>query len=181
MKQRKMRRCSNAVIRLQMLNVQRHRYRCERDTRRRSHTDLLQVQAGHDKTVLHRRCNIQGPWLLLDRQMKFQRPCLVCGGLSTGTRCATHDMEYRARREAQRDTPERRERKRNLYNSQYRSERNKLVAGVRAYGATCYLCKQPLLPSDPIEADHLEPGNPNSELAPVHRLCNQRRGNKPLT
>jgi hypothetical protein len=113
--------------------------------------------------------------------MKFNRPCLVCGGLSPNTRCPTHEGAERARREAQRDTPERRERKRNLYNSQYKKKRNDMVAWVRAYGGTCHICKQPLLPTDLIEADHLQPSNPSSELAPAHRLCNQRRGNKPLT
>jgi len=87
----------------------------------------------------------------------------------------------KAKRDAARDTPERREKKRNLYNPRYRKEREALVGWARQNGTICYLCKQPLGMGDKIEADHLLPGDPNSPLAPVHRLCNQRRGNKPLT
>jgi len=87
----------------------------------------------------------------------------------------------KAKRDAARDTPERREKKRNLYNSRYRKERESLVGWARQNGTICYLCNQPLGVGDRVEADHLIPGNPDSPLAPVHRLCNQRRGNKPLT
>ena len=112
---------------------------------------------------------------------RFLKPCLDCGTLSKGSRCEVHEGLMKAKRDAARDTPERREKKRNLYNSQYRKERAALVGAVRQNGATCYLCKQPLGIGDRVEADHLFAGDPNSPLAPVHRLCNQRRGNKPLT
>lgn len=111
---------------------------------------------------------------------KFQRPCLLCGALSYGTRCATHEQAYQSAREAKRDTPERRERKRNLYNKDYRARRKLLLEAVGAMGGVCHLCKKPFTATDRVEADHLVPSDPNSELAPAHRLCNQRRGNKPL-
>jgi hypothetical protein len=44
----------------------------------------------------------------------------------------------------------------------------------------CHLCGKEFLEGDKIEADHLHPGTPVtdiSQLAPAHALCNQRRGN----
>ena len=44
----------------------------------------------------------------------------------------------------------------------------------------CHLCGKEFTPQDKIEADHLYPGTPVtdiSQLAPAHALCNQRRGN----
>ena len=111
---------------------------------------------------------------------RFSKPCLDCGTLSKGSRCEVHEGLMKAKRDAARDTPERREKKRSLYNSDYRKKRKALMQWVGEYGATCYLCKKPLLASDRVEADHLVASNPDSPLAPVHRLCNQRRGNKPV-
>jgi uncharacterized Fe-S cluster-containing protein len=111
---------------------------------------------------------------------RFLKPCLDCGTLSRGSRCDVHEGLMKAKRDAARDTPERREKKRNLYNSHYRKERAALVEWVRQNGATCYLCNKQLGIDDRVEADHVIASDPNSPLLPVHRLCNQRRGNKPL-
>ena len=48
----------------------------------------------------------------------------------------------------------------------------------------CHLCGKEFVLGDKIEADHLKPGTPVtdiSQLAPAHALCNQRRGNAYLT
>jgi hypothetical protein len=107
---------------------------------------------------------------------KFARSCLVCGALSKQTRCPKHTAEINSVRERKRDTPERRARKALLYNGDYHKRRVALLATA----THCHLCKIQFLPTDKVEADHLVPGNPNSPLAAAHRLCNQRRGNKPL-
>lgn len=110
--------------------------------------------------------------------MAFNKPCLVCGVLSRGTRCATHQAELDRARDAKRDSdPRRKEKKKHLYTSAYRKQ----AAWIRATATQCHICKGGVRPGDPFEADHLQPGDPQSALAPAHRSCNQRRGNKPLT
>jgi hypothetical protein len=74
------------------------------------------------------------------------------------------------------NTEQRRTRKHHFYGGDYRKRR----AEVLANATHCHLCKQPLTLTDQIETDHLVAGDPNSPLAPAHRVCNQRRGNKPL-
>lgn len=107
---------------------------------------------------------------------RFLKPCLDCGELSKGSRCPTHQARIDAIRERERDTPERREKKRLLYNSDYK-KRAKIV---RETATNCHLCGGGIRLEDPFEADHLVPGNPASPLAAAHRSCNQQRGNKPL-
>ena len=106
----------------------------------------------------------------------FHRPCLVCGELSKGTRCATHERAYRQLRESKRDTPERQARKQALYGGNYRKRRQALLATA----THCHICRKAFIFGDKLEADHLEAGNPDSPLAPAHAYCNQSRGNKPL-
>lgn len=69
---------------------------------------------------------------------------------------------------------------------------DRLRAQVAAQGLPCHLCGMPIdtdLPSGHpmcLEADEIVPvsrgGNPldPANVAPAHRSCNQRRGNKPL-
>ena len=71
---------------------------------------------------------------------------------------------------------QRRTRTHHFYGGDYRRRRAEVIANA----THCHLCKQPLTLSDQVEADHLVPGDPASPLTPAHRLCNQRRGNKPL-
>ena len=109
---------------------------------------------------------------------RFQRPCLDCGKLTRNpSRC---DDCRRGRQRAidqARDTPERRAKKRALYGGTYPARRKALLATA----TICHICNQPPRPGDPLEADHIYPGDPGSPLAPAHRSCNQARGNKPLT
>lgn len=72
------------------------------------------------------------------------------------------------------------------------SERRKLRAWLGAQGMPCHICGQPIdysLPAgDPMsfEVDEIVPvskgGSPTdrSNVAPAHRICNQRRGNRDL-
>ena len=70
--------------------------------------------------------------------------------------------------------------------------RTELRRWLRAQGLPCHICGMPidysLPPGDPMsfEVDEIVPvsrgGSPldRDNVAPAHRLCNQRRGNKPV-
>lgn len=70
------------------------------------------------------------------------------------------------------------------------NERRKLRAWLRSQGLPCHICGQPIdygLPAgDPMsfEVDEIVPvsrgGDPldRSNVAPAHRICNQRKGNR---
>ena len=72
------------------------------------------------------------------------------------------------------------------------SARNKLRARIKALGLPCHICGRPidysLPPGTPMsfEVDEIVPvsrgGDPldMANCAAAHRICNQRRGNKPL-
>ena len=72
------------------------------------------------------------------------------------------------------------------------SRRSKLRKQVAAEGMPCHICGRPinysLPPGDPMsfELDEIIPvsrgGDPldRGNVAPAHRICNQKRGNKPL-
>ena len=100
--------------------------------------------------------------------MPFNKPCLKCGEL---TREKTYCQGCRPIRV---DSPERKAKKQQLYNNDYR----KLAKLVRANAIACHLCGIPFQDGDKVEADHVIAGDPYSPLAPAHRLCNQRKGNK---
>jgi hypothetical protein len=107
---------------------------------------------------------------------RFPRPCLTCNQLhkDSGDYCA----ECRKAREREKENnPKRKAHKAGLYNAEYQ----RLAKLVRANAVTCHLCNKGYIQGDPWTADHLDAGNPNSPLAPAHRSCNSRRGNKPLT
>ena len=103
--------------------------------------------------------------------MRFQKPCLDCGKLSLETRCEVHSKRVEQLRDVRRA-----EKKKVLYNSRYRKE----AAYVRATAIVCHICGDGARMSDPWQADHLDPGNPDSPLAAAHRSCNAKRGDKPL-
>ena len=105
---------------------------------------------------------------------KFPKPCLDCGRLTTGgNRCWEHQQRIDDLANARRAQV-----KKNLgtYSGDYR----KRAKAVRDWATVCHLCGEGARVNDPWEADHLIPGDPNSELAAAHRSCNQRRGNKPI-
>ena len=64
---------------------------------------------------------------------------------------------------------------------QYSGDYRRRAKIVRDTALLCHICKEGLRLDDPFQADHLIPADPNSPLAPAHRSCNIRRGNKPLT
>jgi hypothetical protein len=106
---------------------------------------------------------------------RFPKPCLVCGNLTQGlSRCEVHQAEWQTIENLR--LKEMKAKRINLYDNNYR-QRAKLVRATAVY---CHLCGDPARPNDPFTADHLVAGDPESELAPAHRSCNSRRGNKPL-
>lgn len=106
--------------------------------------------------------------------MRFNKPCTDCGKLTKQTRCEQCQKQYEQRREGD---PTRRERKARLYGPNYR----RLAPQVKANATLCHICQQGSKPDDPWEADHLYPElGDQSPLAPAHRSCNQKRGNKPI-
>ncbi len=108
---------------------------------------------------------------------RFQTPCLDCGRLSkAGSRCELCQSKRDAHRRSRYETEEKKEKKKHLYNYAYRQR----AKAIRDTATHCHICKQPFTPTDRIEADHLIPGHPDSPLAPAHRSCNQRRGDKPI-
>ena len=103
--------------------------------------------------------------------MAFKKPCLDCGALSYGSRCEIHQRRVEQLRDVRRA-----EKKRVLYNSEYRKQ----AAYVRATAITCHICGDGARLDDPWQADHLNAGDPSSPLAAAHRSCNAKRGDKPL-
>jgi len=101
--------------------------------------------------------------------MPFNKPCLKCGQLTRASYCD-------GCRPVKVDSPERKAKKQALYGGDYRRR----ARAVKSSATHCHLCNKPFEYGDRVEADHLIPGDPDSPLAPAHRICNQRRGDKPL-
>ena len=109
----------------------------------------------------------------------FPKPCLKCKALfkARSEYCDACRLERKPRTPAPRiESAERKARKALLYGGDYR-ERARVV---RLTATHCHICKEPFTDANRhlIQADHLIPGNPNSPLAPAHRSCNARKGNR---
>lgn len=105
---------------------------------------------------------------------RFQQPCLDCGKLSrNGSRCETHQRQ----KEAEWDRPKAARKK---ATGQYSGDYKKRARIIRENAQYCWICGGPVDLYDPMQADHIVPGDPNSPLAPAHRSCNAARGNKPM-
>lgn len=98
--------------------------------------------------------------------MRFKKPCLVCGALSFDQRCESHQKEYERKKELSKS--------REHYKGTYQTRAKQ----IRQSATYCWICKGGPKIDDPFTADHLIPADPNSPLAPAHRSCNSRRGNK---
>jgi 5-methylcytosine-specific restriction protein A len=106
---------------------------------------------------------------------RFPKPCLVCGKLTQGlSRCEVHQSEWQAVENLR--LKEMKAKRPNLYDNNYRRR----ARVVREEAIYCHICGEPGRPNDPFTADHLIAGDKESELAPAHRSCNSRRGNRPL-
>jgi hypothetical protein len=109
----------------------------------------------------------------------FPKPCLKCKAIFTfrSEYCDSCRLEKKPREQKPRiETPERKARKRLLYNPTYK----KIARGIKETATTCHLCRQPFTDRNQIQADHLIPGDPSSPLLAAHARCNASRGNKEL-
>jgi hypothetical protein len=110
--------------------------------------------------------------------MTFNKPCLDCGALSKGSRCPECTRRVEAKQRGGAGSAYR-GRKAHLYGGDYKAR----AKHVRDTAIICHICGEGGRPGSAWvwEADHLYPelGN-QSPLAPAHRVCNQKRGNKPL-
>ncbi len=110
----------------------------------------------------------------------FPKPCLKCKAIFTfrSEYCEGCRLEKKPREQKPRiETPERKARKRLLYNYGYK----KRAGAIKQTATHCHLCQQPFASRNEIQADHLIPGDPTSPLAAAHARCNASRGNKKLT
>ena len=109
----------------------------------------------------------------------FPKPCLKCKAIFTARSeyCEACRFERKPREQKPRiESPERKKRKSLLYNNHYKQQARLL----KETATHCHLCLQPFTDRAEIQADHLQPGNPFSALAPAHARCNASRGNRPL-
>lgn len=84
-----------------------------------------------------------------------KRPCIECGMLvSQGSRCAEHEI--------------------NLYGGDY----PRRARAVRVSATECYWCHRPFTHDNPVQADHINAGDPTSPLVPACRKCNAGRGGR---
>lgn len=96
----------------------------------------------------------------------IRKPCIVCGTLTNGnSRCETHRLEQDNQRYRRRGP-------RPHYAGDYKTR----AAQIRANATECWICGQGPIPGDPWTADHIQPGDPDSELRAAHLRCNSRRG-----
>lgn len=104
--------------------------------------------------------------------MKFKKPCLKCGTLGEPGKayCPLHETERMKRINDAKN-------QRTLYRSTAYRNARKLI---KEQATHCHLCGQPFTNREEITADHLIAGNPASPLAPAHRTCNSKRGNKEI-
>lgn len=109
--------------------------------------------------------------------MAFNKPCIICGTLSRGTRCPEHQQELDKRKQAAKESdPTYRLKKNTLYGYAHQKARRELLATA----TVCYICGKQFTIEDKIDADHLIPGDPYSPLSATHASCNRSKGNKPL-
>ena len=106
--------------------------------------------------------------------LKFKKPCLDCGALSFENRCPTHMGAYQARRQERFNSINRREKKRNLYNSDYQ----RISKQLREAATHCYLCGEPFIDRTQIQIDHCFPSRPDTPLAPTHATCNRAKSDR---
>lgn len=103
---------------------------------------------------------------------RFMQPCLDCGKLSrNGSRCELHQRV----KEAEWDRPKAARKK---ATGQYSGSYRRKARQVRETATHCWLCGGGPREGDPMQADHVFPGDPLSPLAPAHRSCNAARGNR---
>ena len=97
----------------------------------------------------------------------FRKPCLNCGVLVLGaSRCEPCAAKHANIVDSRRDKS-----KRAIYAGNYSTR----AKAIRENASVCWLCGEGARPTDPWQADHVVPDDPDSPLAPAHRSCNIKR------
>jgi hypothetical protein len=98
--------------------------------------------------------------------MTLPKRCLDCPAITrNGSRCPTCERAHNRKRH-----------NRVLYD---RADYRRRAARVRANATRCWRCGLPILPGQPVDADHVNPGDPNSPLLPTHASCNRGKRQHP--
>lgn len=98
-----------------------------------------------------------------------KRPCIECQALTDkGSRCPACQSNLNARMDAARIG------KRQHYGGDYA----KRAKAVRDAAVECWWCHEGFTRANPVQADHLIPGDPASPLVPACRRCNIARSNR---
>lgn len=109
------------------------------------------------------------------------RPCIACGATVAGhgNYCPACELELERRRSAEREASGKREH----YKGHYRARSDRIRRRAYAGLERCWLCGE----GNRYDArgqlvkwhvDHVDPGNPASELRAAHAPCNIARGNR---
>ena len=138
----------------------------------------LSLWSDHDTGIHCTRRHLQRFRLGKGQQLmgRHPRPCLECGQLSMSNRCPTHQQRIDQLNDLRRQQIKKE-------TKQYSGTYKQLAKIVRANALICHICGEGPRYADPWEADHLTPSTPVNtlaDLAPAHRSCNARRGNKPV-
>jgi hypothetical protein len=97
------------------------------------------------------------------------RLCLDCGARTfTGSRCQAHQSQLMARMDAARGP-----------RPQYAKGYTAAARKVRANATACHWCGEGFTLDNPVQADHVLPGDPDSPLVPACRRCNNARRRRP--
>jgi hypothetical protein len=105
----------------------------------------------------------------------MKQPCLDCGRPASGSRCPTHAV---VRERTRNRVASIRRSKGDGVNRPYGGDYSKRAAEVRATTHKCWICGEGWRSNDPWQADHVDAGNPFSQLLGAHRSCNIGRANK---
>ena len=105
--------------------------------------------------------------------MRFPKPCLDCGQLTSGgNRCDYHQNLVAQLHEIKRATVKRE-------SGQYSGSYKRRAALVRATALVCWICGEGARVNDSWQADHVIPADAGdqAELRPAHGSCNRKRSN----
>ena len=109
----------------------------------------------------------------------MKQPCLECGRPTEGTRCKAHQSRHDAQRNRVKNRQASiRRSKGEGANRPYGGDYAKRAAEVRATTHKCWICGEGWRVDDPWQADHVNAGDPFSQLLGAHRSCNIARANK---
>jgi hypothetical protein len=110
-----------------------------------------------------------------DRGHLLPRGCITCGRPTMfGDYCDTCEIAFERERSTQREASGARDH----YKGDYQARANRIRRRAYAGLEVCWICGAGNLPGIKWHVDHVDPGNPDSELRAAHQPCNLSRGNR---